>query len=369
MKDYLYNDYRIINNIDNNNIYKYKEIIKYDYDNASSVKIGSYGKINSIGILDSSSYLRLLLTVSTGILNNSDNIRLLLTVKSLLNVDPSVSSKSISDIVNDIYYFMNGVSGYNYLSSFSMNEINEMRITFEKFSTSNLYYVKLSDLANAISSTNNRSQTSTDNNSINKLPQNNNQTSMSQQLDTQRKNLEEENIRIEEENKRIVEGFIQDILAVPSSVSFRGWMLPNGQLMSQYTERTEVAKVGSRQDHSRLFSLFLQGLKKYDSEAYSKILALYQEYQKENTYGDIGDSFAVERLGWMQIAVNGGKKVMYRAERWQDRLLRPFLVDLGFNYEVAASGQCHYAEFSDLYDHIEEIIKLAVEEKYAKKLK
>ena len=76
---------------------------------------------------------------------------------------------------------------------------------------------------------------------------------------------------------------------------------------------------------------------------------------------DLDESFAVETLGWMQIAHFGRKNIVYRGERWQDRLLRPFLVDYGFRYEIANSGKSYELEFASLYDHIDEIIRLGLE--------
>lgn len=164
----------------------------------------------------------------------------------------------------------------------------------------------------------------------------------------------------------IVEKFLSDIRRNAGSRSFRGWMLPNGELLSQYVDTTVGA--GVRQDHSKLFKVFFTGLEKYDKNSYDKMRKLYDDYLAKHGFsrGDWDESFAVEALGWMQIAHHGGMRILYRGERWQDRLLRPFLIDYGFNYEISDFGDCHYVEFMDIYNHIDEIISLGLEKKYGR---
>ncbi len=164
----------------------------------------------------------------------------------------------------------------------------------------------------------------------------------------------------------IVEKFLSDIRKNAGSKSFRGWMLPNGELLSQYVDTT--VGLGVRQDHARLFKVFFTGLEKYNKDAYDSMRRLYDDYLKKHGFssGDWDESFAVEVLGWMQIAHNGSMRILYRGERWQDRLLRPFLVDYGFRYEISDFGDCHYIEYMDIYNHIDEIISLGLEQKYGR---
>lgn len=173
-----------------------------------------------------------------------------------------------------------------------------------------------------------------------------------------------------EEPKRanpIIEKFLSDIRSVNGSSSFRGWMLPNGELLSQYVDTIEGTR-GVRQDHAKLFKVFFAGLEKYNKDAYDVMKKLYDNYLAAHGFssGDWDESFAVEVLGWMQIAHNGRMRILYRGERWQDRLLRPFLIDYGFNFEISDFGDCHYVEFMGIYDHIDEIISLGLEQKYGR---
>ena len=144
-------------------------------------------------------------------------------------------------------------------------------------------------------------------------------------------------------------------------------MLPNGELLSQYVDTTEGTR-GVRQDHAKLFKVFFAGLEKYNKDAYDVMKKLYDNYLAAHGFssGDWDESFAVEVLGWMQIAHNGRMRILYRGERWQDRLLRPFLIDYGFNFEISDFGDCHYVEFMSIYDYIDEIISLGLEQKYGR---
>ena len=112
----------------------------------------------------------------------------------------------------------------------------------------------------------------------------------------------------------------------------------------------------------------LAGLEDYDIDAFDRIYALYEEYL--DSYGmkgvDFSESFAVEVLGWMQINICGYKIILYQGERWQDRILRPFLVDYGFKYHIRnAKGNYNTNGLDTLYDHINEILELGLTKKYS----
>lgn len=183
---------------------------------------------------------------------------------------------------------------------------------------------------------------------------------------------ERERLEKEAQVKKIIDSFLQDITNKQVNDDFRGWVLPNGLLMSQYneTKETYTGDYPSRQDHSSLVSTFISGVEEYDKEAYETINALYETY-KQN-YGidtNMLESFAVERLGWMQVSVCGTKTIAYRAERWQDRILRPFFVDYGFRYDINDNGRSYEMEFAHLYDHMDEIMQLGLQKKYSRSLK
>lgn len=190
-----------------------------------------------------------------------------------------------------------------------------------------------------------------------------------ERLEKERQEREERERKLKEENsKRIIEKFLNDITNKQANDSFRGWVLPNGLLMSQYNESSELPMSG-RQDHGSLVRIFMQGLSEYDKDAYDKIVELYDSYNASSgVTGDKFESFAVERLGWMQVSVCGQKIIAYRAERWQDRILRPFLVDYGFTYVVADSGRSYEREFAHLYDHMDEIIRLGLNKRVSNQL-
>lgn len=191
----------------------------------------------------------------------------------------------------------------------------------------------------------------------------------------ERERLERERREREKEEriKRIINKFMNDITNKQVNGNFRGWVLPNGLLISQYNETTDAYMSGSprRQDHSSLVKTFIAGLEEYDKEAYDRIQKLYSDYL--NLYGvrsgDYDESFAVEKLGWMQVSVCGTKVIAYRAERWQDRILRPFFMDYGFKYVVQDSGRSYEMEFAYLYDHMDEIMELGLKKRYQRVLK
>ena len=172
--------------------------------------------------------------------------------------------------------------------------------------------------------------------------------------------LEEKRRKVEARKKEIIDSFLSDITKKQGSENFRGWVLPNGELLSQYSEIGKI-EGGTRQDHSSLFKTFMAGLEDYDIDAFDRIYALYEEYL--DSYGmkgvDFSESFAVEVLGWMQINICGYKIILYQGERWQDRILRPFLVDYGFKYHIRnAKGNYNTNGLDTLYDHINEILEL-----------
>lgn len=173
--------------------------------------------------------------------------------------------------------------------------------------------------------------------------------------------------------KRVIDKFMSDITNKQINQNFRGWVLPNGLLISQYNETTDAYMGGSprRQDHSSLIKTFMAGLEEYDKEAYDRMQKLYVDYL--NLYrvrnGDFDETFAVECLGWMQVSVCGTKVIAYRAERWQDRILRPFFMDYGFKYIVQDKGRSYEMEFAHLYDHMDEIMELGLRKRYQRVLK
>lgn len=181
----------------------------------------------------------------------------------------------------------------------------------------------------------------------------------------ERERLERERKERQEQYKeRIIDSFMMDITSKRGNSSFRGWILPNGELVSQYDDK--AAGGYGRQDHGSLFRTFMDGLKEYDIDSFNRMSAKYEEYQRVcGVNGDIGESFATEVLGWMQVNVSGQRVILYQGERWQDRLIRPFLMDYGFNYQICPN-QDRYAtsEFDNLCDHFGEILELGLKSKY-----
>lgn len=189
----------------------------------------------------------------------------------------------------------------------------------------------------------------------------------------ERERREKERLEKEAFAKRVIDKFMSDITNKQINQNFRGWVLPNGLLISQYNETTDAYMGGSprRQDHSSLIKTFMAGLEEYDKEAYDRMQKLYVDYL--NLYrlrnGDFDETFAVECLGWMQVSVCGTKVIAYRAERWQDRILRPFFMDYGFKYIVQDKGRSYEMEFAHLYDHMDEIMGLGLRKRYQRVLK
>lgn len=181
----------------------------------------------------------------------------------------------------------------------------------------------------------------------------------------ERERLERERKERQEQYKeRIIDSFMMDITSKSGNGSFRGWILPNGELVSQYDDK--AAGGYGRQDHGSLFRTFMDGLKEYDIDSFNRMSAKYEEYQRVcDVTADIRESFATEVLGWMQVNVCGQRVILYQGERWQDRLIRPFLMDYGFNYQICPN-QDRYAtsEFDNLCDHFGEILELGLKSKY-----
>ncbi len=162
-----------------------------------------------------------------------------------------------------------------------------------------------------------------------------------------------------EDSKSKIEGFLSDMFNVAPDRSFRGWILPNGKLMSQFN----ISEMGGRQDHGNLIKLFINSLKEYDASLYEKLINTYNEYLQNNYgsrgYYDIHESFAVEVLGWMQVSYQAQRKIIAQGTNWQNKFLRPFFTDYGFALEIRPNKG--YINLDIAYDNIMEIIKLGLE--------
>lgn len=112
-------------------------------------------------------------------------------------------------------------------------------------------------------------------------------------------------------NKSSIDSFLNDILYSSKSPDFRGWVLPNGQLLSTFVAPI-IINDRVRQDHGIIAKLFISGLESYDKEAYNRMKFLYDEYCKKNQDAyDIYESFAVEVLGWIQVSSFGKKELLH----------------------------------------------------------
>jgi len=188
-----------------------------------------------------------------------------------------------------------------------------------------------------------------------------------QQLEEEQRKIEEQKKQEEEKlqalaeqlNNERIDRFIADITKHSSAnVDFRGWILPDGQMISQFYDDAEK----TRQDHGRLVAFFMEGLKEYDSDLSAKMQDEFNKYRKEyNNVHDPFESFAVERLGWMQVGVFGRRNIICRGERFQDNFLAPFIVDKGFNLTYQNNGRCLDHLFMRLYPNFKEIIKMGLE--------
>ncbi len=176
----------------------------------------------------------------------------------------------------------------------------------------------------------------------------------------ERERQERERLERERVVNAAIQKFLDDIQNKSASSNFRGWVLPNGILLSQYTDKEK------RQDHSSLVKIFMAGVEEYDTDLYNRLKDIYQQYlaMYGMKSGDLDESFAVEALGWMQVSVFGRRNILYRGERWQDRILTPFFVEHNFSYELSNRGRCYTVEFETLYDNIDEIMKLGLKKKY-----
>ena len=168
------------------------------------------------------------------------------------------------------------------------------------------------------------------------------------------------------QNNPIIDAFMKDIFVKEANSHFRGWILPNGQLIGEYDDRKYISG-GRRQGHSALVEIFIDGLKTFNLDMYNSIVQLYDEYlQRQRLYrGTFAfEAFAVDVLGWVQISVVG-KSILYsRGEKWQDSIIRPFVCDYNFKIYVKNTGKSYEREFAALYDNIDEIVKLGLENKY-----
>ena len=163
----------------------------------------------------------------------------------------------------------------------------------------------------------------------------------------------------------MIKKFLDDTTSVSVANDFRGWVLPNGQLVSQYNDNGAYG----RQDHGALVKLFINGLQEHDRDKYDEMMAVYNVYvsKNHNAY-DVYESFAVDALGWMQVSEFGSKRIIARQENWQNRLLAPFIVDFGFDLVSSDNpnqGVCYNSRFFRLYDSIKEIITYGLEKKYS----
>ncbi len=167
-------------------------------------------------------------------------------------------------------------------------------------------------------------------------------------------------IDFEEDN---VDKVVEEMFNKGLDKYFRGWILPNGQWISQY--RNEK---GTRQDHSKIIKLFIKGTKEQDIRSYLGLMKLYENYVSNN-YGcrDIYESFAVEYLGWIQVSENGRKRIICRGERWQDKYIGTFINNYNFSLEIADRGECYNYLFPKIYDNSKEIIVKELKKVYNSK--
>ena len=167
------------------------------------------------------------------------------------------------------------------------------------------------------------------------------------------------------EPNSMIKKFLDDTTSASVANNFRGWVLPNGQLVSQYNDNGAYG----RQDHGALVKLFINGLQEHDRDKYDEMMAIYNDYvsKNHNAY-DVYESFAVDALGWIQVSEFGSKRIIARQENWQNRLLAPFIVDFGFDLVSSDNpnqGVCYNSRFFRLYDSIKEIITYGLEKKYS----
>ena len=111
---------------------------------------------------------------------------------------------------------------------------------------------------------------------------------------------------------------------------FRGWVLPDGQMISYFYDESSAPKIV--QDHGQLFRIFLSGLEVYDTNLYKKIKEELKQYSHNNfDANEPYESFAVERLGWLQVGIFGKKWIICRGEKFQDKYLHEFINKKNFH--------------------------------------
>ena len=144
---------------------------------------------------------------------------------------------------------------------------------------------------------------------------------------------------------------------------FRGWVLPNGKMINRFFDRSGEPK--TVQDHGKLFQIFLLGLEEYDKTYYDKMINEINIYSEENYNAlDPYESFAVERLGWLQVGIFGRKMIICRGERFQDKYLDKFINEKKVHVMYHNKGPCIGHIFNDLYDNMEVIMELGLKKKY-----
>lgn len=161
----------------------------------------------------------------------------------------------------------------------------------------------------------------------------------------------------------VIQRFITEMFNKHANSGFRGWILPNGLLLSQYDDESIV-----RQDHSKLIKLFMEGLEIFNKDLYDKMILLYSDYVLKNSNArDIYESFAVDVLGWIQISECGSRRLICVGERWQDKLISPFINEYGMELILRDNvGLSHSSSFGDIYGETEQIMQLGLEKKYGK---
>ena len=302
---------------------------------------------------------------------DKDNFYYKNIIENKFIIDKSVKKYYDKD---DLYYNNYGNTFDDIFKSLSQTDLTTLRMLVNVVGFNNIRSVNdviaLIDIIknprykSFVDSIISRGSTSTNINNIIKTIQTPSSQSVSIAQTQDKGDLPQEEVKPKERNT-IVDRFMNDILNKQMNPSFRGWVLPNGQLVSQFND--SIANNGNgRQDHSKLVKIFMSGLEEYDKDAHEKVTTLYREYVSAHglAKADFDESFAVEVLGWVQISVVGRKMLACRGERWQDRIIRPFVIDYGFGIEISDFGRSYELEFAPLYDHINEIIELGLEKKY-----
>lgn len=141
---------------------------------------------------------------------------------------------------------------------------------------------------------------------------------------------------------------------------FRGWVLPDGQMVSYYIDKDLAPKIV--QDHGQLFRIFLLGLEVYDSNIYKKIQNELKQYSHLNQdANEPYESFAVERLGWLQVGIFGKNWIVCRGERFQDKFLDEFINKKNFKWICRNKGNVLYLP---IYKDFKQIMLMGLKRKY-----